>query len=153
MELTKHDVAVITGAGSGIGKATTIAMAQKGLDLALMDVNTDGLNATKAVAESHGVQALCEVLDVSDRQAVVDFADATMGTALWRAPCEGGTPLSVSFSSAGPGDGIAPPAPSVRRTPLGYVVVSRSKTTNANRRFALALARAKVGAANSRCLS
>ncbi|MDE0364110.1 MAG: SDR family NAD(P)-dependent oxidoreductase [Gammaproteobacteria bacterium] len=77
MELTKHDVAVITGAGSGIGKATAIAMAQKGVDLALMDVNADGLNATRAVAESHGVRALCEVLDVSNRQAVLAFADAT----------------------------------------------------------------------------
>ena len=77
MELGEHDVAVITGAGSGIGKATAVAMAQRGLDLALMDINPDGLNATKEVAESHGVQALCEVLDVSDRQAVLEFADAT----------------------------------------------------------------------------
>ena len=79
MELNAGDVAVITGAGSGIGKATAIAMAQRGVDLAIVDVNADSLYATKKLAESHGVQALCEVIDVSNRQAVLDFADATYG--------------------------------------------------------------------------
>ena len=77
MELTQGDVAVITGAGSGIGKATALALAEIGVDLALMDVNAEPLNTTKEVAKSHGVQVLCDAVNVSDRQAVLDFADAT----------------------------------------------------------------------------
>ncbi len=79
MELTKGDVAVITGAGSGIGKATAIAMAQRGVDLALVDVNADPLNATEEIAQSHGAKVLCEALDISNREAVLGFADATYG--------------------------------------------------------------------------
>jgi NAD(P)-dependent dehydrogenase (short-subunit alcohol dehydrogenase family) len=66
-------VAVITGAGSGIGRALAQRLAAKGARLALSDVNSKGLDETlgslPAAAESRGY-----ALDVSDRKAV--FAHA-----------------------------------------------------------------------------
>jgi NAD(P)-dependent dehydrogenase (short-subunit alcohol dehydrogenase family) len=67
-------VVVITGAGSGIGRALAQQLATKGARLALSDVNAQGLDGTlkslPAVAEARGY-----VLDVSDRQAVFAHAD------------------------------------------------------------------------------
>ena len=46
MKTLKDKVAAITGAGSGIGRATAILMASKGCHLALSDVNEAGLAET-----------------------------------------------------------------------------------------------------------
>jgi rhamnulose-1-phosphate aldolase/alcohol dehydrogenase len=52
-ELSRQ-VAVITGAASGIGRATAIKMAQLGAHVVLLDINEDGLNTTAAEAEKAG---------------------------------------------------------------------------------------------------
>ncbi len=65
-------VAAITGAGSGIGRALAQAMAVHGAQLALADVNSAGLEETKA-SLPHGVVRTYRV-DVSDAPAVEDFA-------------------------------------------------------------------------------
>ena len=67
-------VVVITGAGSGIGRALAQQLAAKGARLALSDLNRQGLDETlkslPAVTEVRGY-----VLDVSSRQAVFAHAD------------------------------------------------------------------------------
>lgn len=70
-------VAVVTGAGSGIGRALAVALAQKGCALALADVDEAGLAQTAALAgsgQSNRVRTDC--LDVTDRAAVAAYADA-----------------------------------------------------------------------------
>ena len=47
----KDKVVVITGAGSGIGRATALAFAAEGADLVLADVKADRLEAVKSGAE------------------------------------------------------------------------------------------------------
>lgn len=71
----KNKVAVITGAGSGIGRALALELAGHGARLALSDVNTTGVAETAALCEKAGAQARHYVLDVADRAAVYAHAD------------------------------------------------------------------------------
>ncbi|MET7302733.1 SDR family NAD(P)-dependent oxidoreductase [Embleya sp. NPDC005575] len=71
-------VCVVTGAGSGIGRALAYELAAHGARLALADVDAAGLDETKARAARLGAREIhCAVLDVADRAAVLAWADAT----------------------------------------------------------------------------
>jgi len=72
LKLTNR-VAVITGAGSGIGRATALAMARRGCHLALADINESGVQDTAREAQALGVRATAHRLDVADRAAVAAF--------------------------------------------------------------------------------
>jgi meso-butanediol dehydrogenase / (S,S)-butanediol dehydrogenase / diacetyl reductase len=63
-------VAIVTGAGSGIGRAVARRFASEGARVVLGDVNTAGLEET---AESIGEAATIGLLDVSDPAACADF--------------------------------------------------------------------------------
>jgi len=66
--------AVLTGAGSGIGRAIAISLAQRGCHLALADINEAGLAETAKLIPG-GVRVSCHRLDVSDRNAVKALPD------------------------------------------------------------------------------
>ncbi|MDH3432453.1 MAG: SDR family NAD(P)-dependent oxidoreductase [Gammaproteobacteria bacterium] len=67
-------VAVITGAGAGIGQALAVQLAERGSSLALADVNDTGLRATRAMVTAAGTVCSTHVVDVADRAAVEAFA-------------------------------------------------------------------------------
>ena len=73
---TLHDkVVVITGAGSGIGRALAVNLARRGSLLALSDVNEAGLAETVALAQKAGASEVrSDRLDVSDRDAMGRYA-------------------------------------------------------------------------------
>lgn len=73
-------VAVVTGAASGIGEALAVRLAQRGCDLALSDVNDEGLQRVAAQVEKCGVRVTATVLDVGDHAAMVAWANGTMET-------------------------------------------------------------------------
>ncbi len=74
-ELMKYQgrVAVVSGAGSGIGRALTQALTQDGAHVAASDIDPNGLVETQAACPPGQVTPY--QVDVADRDAVLGFAD------------------------------------------------------------------------------
>jgi NAD(P)-dependent dehydrogenase (short-subunit alcohol dehydrogenase family) len=72
-------VAVVTGAGSGIGRALALDLAGRGARLALSDIDEVAVADTAASCEKLGAQAKGYRLDVADRAAVAAHADEVVG--------------------------------------------------------------------------
>jgi NAD(P)-dependent dehydrogenase (short-subunit alcohol dehydrogenase family) len=67
-------ITVITGAGSGIGRATARLFARRGARVHVVDVNGDSATAVAAEIESAGGSAMAHVVDVADPEAVEALA-------------------------------------------------------------------------------
>ena len=68
-------VAVITGAGSGIGRALALNLAAKGAKLALSDIDAEGLAETVRAVKALGAQVKADRLNVAEREAVLAYAE------------------------------------------------------------------------------
>jgi NAD(P)-dependent dehydrogenase (short-subunit alcohol dehydrogenase family) len=69
---------VITGAASGIGRATTKIFAREGANVVCADINEDGVKETVAQVNAAGSQALALTIDVSKRAAVNDMIELAL---------------------------------------------------------------------------
>lgn len=75
-------VALVTGAGRGIGKAIALRLAQEGADLAVFDLDPEGAKATADEITALGRRAVIEAVDVSHCgpvQAAIERAAARLG--------------------------------------------------------------------------
>jgi NAD(P)-dependent dehydrogenase (short-subunit alcohol dehydrogenase family) len=70
-------VAVVTGAASGLGQAIAVGLADHGADVALADVNSDGLAETAELVARTGRRAAAIATDVTDEQAVAGLFERT----------------------------------------------------------------------------
>jgi len=68
--------AVVTGAASGIGRASALAFARRGAGLALCDVNEAGLGEVAEQIRGLGCEVFTRQVDVASREQMRDFADA-----------------------------------------------------------------------------
>jgi NAD(P)-dependent dehydrogenase (short-subunit alcohol dehydrogenase family) len=68
-------VVVVTGGGSGIGRAMALAFADAGMHVALADVDTRAAASVRAEVEARGRRALVVETDVLRREALVALAD------------------------------------------------------------------------------
>ena len=70
MKNLKSRKAIITGGGRGLGKATAIAFAKEGIDIAITGRNEAVLKETVSELETFGIQAIYAVFDVSNYEEV-----------------------------------------------------------------------------------
>jgi NAD(P)-dependent dehydrogenase (short-subunit alcohol dehydrogenase family) len=92
-------VAFVTGATSGIGRATALAFAREGASVVVADIAADGVEETARLIEQAGGQALAVTCDVSrseDVRAALDAAVERFGR------------LDIAFNNAGIEQAIKP---------------------------------------------
>ena len=75
MKSFENKVAAITGAGSGIGRALAVELGRQKCDVALSDLNEEGLMDTVEQVRGLGVRVTSQRVDVADREAVHAWAD------------------------------------------------------------------------------
>jgi NAD(P)-dependent dehydrogenase (short-subunit alcohol dehydrogenase family) len=92
-------IALVTGAGSGIGRAVSVALAERGYGLVLAGRRADVLEESAALVEAAGGRVLAVPTDVSDPEAVRGLFDAAVAR-FGR--------VDLLFNNAGTG---APPTP------------------------------------------
>ncbi|MDX1649457.1 MAG: SDR family NAD(P)-dependent oxidoreductase [Myxococcota bacterium] len=80
MQRFEGKVALVTGAASGIGRATARRLASEGARLQLADVSAEGLEETAKLCTEEGAETASAICDVADPRAV----DATVGACVER---------------------------------------------------------------------
>jgi NAD(P)-dependent dehydrogenase (short-subunit alcohol dehydrogenase family) len=99
MKLLENKVAIITGAGSGIGKAISLLYAAEGAKIVVSDINEKGGNETVSEIKAKGGEAIFVKADTSkpdDNKNVVDQAVKQFGG------------LHVAVNNAGIGGPLSP---------------------------------------------
>jgi 3-oxoacyl-[acyl-carrier protein] reductase len=76
--LLENKVAMITGAGNGIGRATAARFASEGAKLVIVDLDETGLEETRAQISANGGDVTVVVASVSDRASVQKAVDAAV---------------------------------------------------------------------------
>ena len=79
MGLLDGKVGIVTGAGSGIGRATAKRLAQEGAQVVVADINDDSARETVEQIAEAGGDALAQWVDVAEEDAVVAMCKAAAG--------------------------------------------------------------------------
>ena len=90
--------AVITGAGSGIGREVALLLARNGAQIVAQDINEDAAAAVVSDIEAAGGRAVAVVGDAGDEAVIRAYIEAAQALA----------PLRIAINNAGIGGGLAP---------------------------------------------
>src|SRR4051812_10693950 len=71
-------VSIITGAGQGIGRATSLKFAKEGARVAVCDINLESADQTVELIESAGGEAIAFRVDVTDKESIAAMVDGVM---------------------------------------------------------------------------
>jgi NAD(P)-dependent dehydrogenase (short-subunit alcohol dehydrogenase family) len=85
-DILEGKVALVTGGGSGIGRATAVAMAREGARVAVSDVAQEGIEATVALINASGGQSIAIKGDVTEETDVANMVARTV-SAFGRIDC------------------------------------------------------------------
>ena len=75
MKSFANKVALITGAGSGIGRALAINLADQGCSLALVDWNEESLEETKQIVRKKNISVSTHVFDIRDSEKIKELPE------------------------------------------------------------------------------
>jgi len=78
MKIEQGNVAVITGAGGGLGSALARDLAERGCALALVDISSEALDKTKATLSANAGKVTLHTTDVTDRPQMAALRDAVL---------------------------------------------------------------------------
>ena len=78
MKSFNSKVAVVTGAGSGIGRHLSIQLAEGGAKVVMVDINAEGLEETKQIIQDKGFDTTVHLVDVSKKEEVYALSEKVM---------------------------------------------------------------------------
>jgi len=73
-----NKVAIITGAGSGLGQATALRLAEEGVNIVVVDVNEKGGNETVEMVKKAGADSIFIKANVTNPEEVKNYVDQTV---------------------------------------------------------------------------
>jgi NAD(P)-dependent dehydrogenase (short-subunit alcohol dehydrogenase family) len=127
-------LALVTGAAQGIGKAISVALAAEGAKVIVADIRGDLAQATAAELAARGHTCWDEALDVTRRDAVDAFADRILNRL---------GPISILVNNAGIGSDAALDRPDAAKIWDDTIAVNLTGVFNVSRAFLPALKQTK----------
>ena len=78
MERLKNRIAIITGAGQGIGKALALGLAREGAKVVIADINEENAASVRREVQAFGETALAIRTDISNEGSVEIMVDSRL---------------------------------------------------------------------------